>query len=234
MGFRLRVPGGYLHHNHHALTWYARGAHMKLAEDIDVRINLKIHKIERGKRQALHEGHNIWVDLGREYLAQLIGLSAIGPDTPFRDDRIKYMGFGIGGTRQVAPGVANVEPMLSTYPGPNTQTDIDATVTALERPVRLSGTTTTPPYAAEDVWLGTVQAPAVQGTPTEVTFTRLFSQLELSYGTFLTVPLSEVGLFTSAANPVGVPGNTLVAYDTFDTISKTNAFELEVTWTVRF
>ena len=68
---------------------------------------------------------------------------------------------------------------------------------------------------------------------TEVTYRRLFSLLELSYAPFLTVPLSEIMLFTSAAN-VHVFNNTGVAYDTFDTISKTNAFEMEIAWTVRF
>jgi hypothetical protein len=40
-------------------------------------------------------------------------------------------------------------------------------------------------------------------------------------------------LFTSAAS-ISVWNNTGVAYDTFDTISKTDAFDLEVSWTVRF
>ena len=50
---------------------------------------------------------------------------------------------------------------------------------------------------------------------------------------FLSVPLSEVGLLTAAADP-GNYANTLVAYDTFDTISKTSAFDIEVEWTIRF
>jgi hypothetical protein len=55
----------------------------------------------------------------------------------------------------------------------------------------------------------------------------------VSYTPFLTVPLSEIGLFTNAANP-NIYNNGPVAYDTFDTISKTSAFNLEVDWTVRF
>ena len=127
-------------------------------------------------------------------------------------------------------------PMLTAYPGTNTQTDLDPLVTTLERPVRVSGSTTVPgdPYNPADVWLGTVQAPAIHSTPTEVTFRRLFLQTEISYSSFTSVPLSEVGLFTSAAAPIGQPFNTLVAYDTFDTISKTGAFEIEVEWSVRF
>lgn len=209
---------------------------MKFLATVEVRNNLKLTVRERGKLVTCREGHNIWVDLGREYLASLLALVSYGPDTPERNDRIKYMGFGIGGTRQVAPSIANAPPMSVAYPGTNAQTDLDPTVTTLERPVRISGSTTGPtdPYAAGDVWLGTVQAPAIHSTPHEVTFRRIFTQTEISYATFTSVPLSEVGLFTSAAVPIGQPFNTLVAYDTFDTISKTGAFEIEVEWTVRF
>jgi len=47
------------------------------------------------------------------------------------------------------------------------------------------------------------------------------------------VPLSEVMLYTNAAAP-NVYNNTGVAYDVFDTLSKTDAFELEVAWTLQF
>jgi hypothetical protein len=106
-------------------------------------------------------------------------------------------------------------------------------VTALERPVRLTGSSTPYPGLAGDNWIGQVQAPAVHSTATETTFNRLFSQTDISYNPFLTVPLSEIALFTAAAN-VHVYNNIAVAYDTFDTLSKTNAFDLEVAWTIRF
>lgn len=209
---------------------------MRLQETVEVRNNLKLTARERGKLIARREGHNIWVDLGREYLAHLIGLASYGPDVGERNDRIKYMGFGIGGNRQTSLGVANAAPMVTAYPGTNLQTDTDPSVTTLERPVRVSGSTTGPsdPYNPADVWLGTIQAPPIHNTATEITFRRLFTQTEVSYSSFTAVPLSEVMLFTSAANPIGTPLNTGVAYDTFDTLTKTGAFELEVEWTVRF
>jgi hypothetical protein len=209
---------------------------MRFLETVEVQNNLKLIARDRGKIVARREGHNIWLDIGREYLAALIALTSYGPDTPERNDRIKYMGFGVGGTRQVAPGIANTAPISVAYPGTNVQTDLDPTVTRLERPVRVSGTTTSPssPYSATDVWLGTIQAPPIHTTTSQVTFRRLFTQTEISYATFLSVPLSEVGLYTSLAVPIGRPYNTPVAYDTFDTISKTGAFEIEVDWTVRF
>jgi len=209
---------------------------MRFVDDIVVRSNLKLTMRERGKVAARREGHNIWLNLGREYLAHLIALASYGPDVPQEDHRIKYMGLGIGGTRQVAPGVANVPPMSVVYLGSNAQTDIDPLVQQLERPVRISGSTTGPtdPYSPSDVWLGTVQAPPIHATATEVTFVRVFTQTEVSYSSFISVPLSEIMLFTSNAIPIGEPHNTGVAYDTFDTLSKTGAFELEGEWTIRF
>lgn len=209
---------------------------MRFQATVEVKNNLRITARERGKVVQRRDGHNIWVDLGREYLASLIALVSYGPDTPERNDRIKYIGLGIGGTRQVAPGVANVAPMSVAYPGTNLQTDTNPAVTTLERPVRVSGSTTGPsdPYNPADAWLGIIQAPPIHNTASQVTFRRLFTQTEVSYSSFTTVPLSEVMLFTSAATPIGQPFNTGVAYDTFDTISKTGALELEVEWTVRF
>ena len=55
---------------------------MRLKATVEVKNNLKLTVRERGKIVARREGHNIWVDLGREYLAGLISLAAIGPDTP--------------------------------------------------------------------------------------------------------------------------------------------------------
>lgn len=204
---------------------------MRLIDVVEVKQNLSIIARERGKIVARRDGHNIWLNLGREWLAQLIAYtSMVGPVTE-RDDRIRYMGFGIGGTRQTALGIANAEPYLSAYPGTNAQTDSDASVLRLERPVRLSGGIG-PPLGG-DVWLGQVQAPAVHPLATETTFSRIFTDTEINYAPFLSVPLSEIMLFSAVAN-VNVYNNTGVAYDTFDTISKTGAFEFEINWTIRF
>lgn len=207
---------------------------MRSADQVEVRSNLTLVARERGKIVAKREGHNIWLNLGRSYLAQLIAYATFTPGlTTYIDHRVRYMGLGIGGVRQLVPAMANIDPLASAYPGTNLQTDTDPTVTALERPVRLTGTSTPPPYDPGDVWLGQVTAPPTFPTSTQVTFTRLFTQSEISYAPFLTVPLSEIMLFTNAATPSS-SSNTGIAYDTFDTLSKTNAFDLQVSWTVRF
>lgn len=206
---------------------------LTIVDVIEVKQNLKIVARERGKIVARRDGHNIWLNLGREYLSQLIAYASFAPDLTERDDRIRYMGFGIGGTRQLAPATANSSPISPPYVGTNLQTDLDATVTYLERPVRISGGDTAYPGLAGDAWVGQIQAPATHDTATSVTFKRLFTIDEISYAPFLSVPLSEIGLFTSAADP-NVWRNNPVAYDTFDTLSKTLAVAIEVDWTLRF
>jgi hypothetical protein len=202
---------------------------------IEAESNLELTLRERGKlvKAPQRRVHNIWLNLGREYLASLIAYSSFAPLTPERNDRIRYMGLGVGGSRQLAPGTANSPPIGSIYPGSNAQVDTATDVIRLERPVRVSGGDAAYPGLVTDIWLGQVQAPATHPTTTSTTFRRLFGLLEISYLPFQSVPLSEVGLFTHAANP-HIYNNTMVAYDTFDTLSKTDAFELEVAWTIRF
>lgn len=202
-------------------------------ELIEVKQNLIITVRERGKIVDRREGHNIWLNLGREYLAQLIAYASMVGPVAERDDRIRYMGLGVGGNRQLQLGAANSAPIGTAYPGTNAQTDSDPAVLILERPVRVSGGETAYPGVGTDVWLGQIAAPVEHPIPTQTKFVRIFGTSDVSYGSFLSVPISEVGLFVGAADPT-VYNNTMVAYDTFDTISKTSAFELEINWTIRF
>jgi hypothetical protein len=208
---------------------------LRLSDEIEVKQNLSIIARERGKIITRREGHNIWLNLGREWTARLIAYSFIGlpADIPEEDNRVKYMGFGIGGTQQLAPGTANALPISPPYVGTNAQTDVDPTLTTIERPVRVSGSSTAYPGIAGDEWIGVIQAPAVHTVPTETTFSRVFTLTEISYSPFLSVPLSEIGLFIASADPENYQ-NTMIAYDTFDTLSKTTSFELEVQWTIKF
>ena len=208
---------------------------MHFQETVEVKSNLRLVMRERGKLVQKREGHNIFLNTGREWLAQLIAYATFTPLTTIRDDRVRYMGLGIGGNRQLQLATLSA-PVVTAYPGTNVQTDTNPNVTQLERPVRIAGGSLPYPGAVGDQWLGQVGAPPVlSGTPpTNVTFSRLFTDTEISYAPFLSVPLSEIGLFTGAANPLGVPFGTPIAYDTFDSLSKTTAFSLEVNWTISF
>lgn len=206
---------------------------MKLTEDIQVRSNLRLTMRERGKKIDERVGHNIFLNYGREWLSKLIAYQSFNPDVPEYNARVRYMGLGIGGTRQIAPDFADTAPLTDYGPvGSYSQTDTDPTLLHLERPVRVSGSSG-PATQPGDIWLGQVQAPAQHDTPTSTTFRRLFSSTDISYAPYISVPLSEVGMFLSDADP-NFKNNSIVAYDTFDTISKTTAFELEVVWTLRF
>lgn len=205
---------------------------MRIKDTIEVKSNLKMIARERGKIIARREGHNIWLDLGREYIAQLIAFQSFGPDVPVRNDRIKYMGFGIGGTAQIALPTANSAPISPPYTGTNLQDDATPIVTTLERPVRVSGSTGGYPGLAGDQWVGLIQAPPDLSGGTEVVFHRVFTESEVSYGPFVVVPISEVMLFTSAADPENYQ-NTGVAYETIATLAKTSAIAIEIEWTIR-
>lgn len=215
---------------------------MRIIDDIQVKQNVYITARERGKIVARREGHNIFLNTGREWLAALIAYASFAPDVFENVERVRYMGFGIGGFRQLALPTANASPIggvsdayRASYSqaGANSQTDTDPDVTALERPVRVAGTTNDYPTNTGDQWMGQIQAPPDHTPATTATFRRLFGQLELNYAPYTSVPLSEVGLFTSGAN-LEFAFNPPVAYDTFDTLSKTAAFELEVIWTLSF
>jgi hypothetical protein len=213
---------------------------VRFIEDIEVRLNLEIDLIERGKRRLHHRSHNIVVNTGRQFLAECITPQSLGPGSFVRtqDQVVRHIGFGIGGTRQNASDAA-APPYSTPYPGgyggANAQTDTDVTVSRLERPVKV----TTGP----DLWMREIATPGTFPTATSTRFIAIFGQSDINFGGFTSVPLSEIGLYKSSADPAlpngGVatypgPAGHLIAYDTFDTIHKTGVFSIEVRWEWRF
>lgn len=217
--------------------------------------NVHIVHRQRGKIVDRRSGHNVFVDLGRQYLSELVSLLTQDPDVPERVDRIKHMGFGIGGNLQTDPSVDS-SPFSTSYPAgsdPNVTTgkEHDDTFAAkplgsgggvigtLERPVRIAGGSTAYPGAGGDQWLSTAQSPNFIMTHPTVTTVRFHTFFDAGagdflYAPFLLMPLSEAGLFTSLATFPGVPFNTLVAYHNFATIVLSPQSELEVVWDVKF
>lgn len=186
-------------------------------------INLILQAYEGDKLCYEHRGSNIWVNNGRSYLRDLISYASFSPLTTFEDRRIRYLGFGIGGDRQVQPAIANNPPMSADYPGTNLQTDIFPTTEFIERPVQITA----------GVWLKELPIPTYprQGA---VRWVQQFTETDFTLaGTYLVVPISEVGLFLSDANPA-VNNSALVAYDTFDSIALTANMRLKASWTVDF
>jgi hypothetical protein len=191
---------------------------------IEAKSNIEIILRERGKIVGRRETHNIFVSVGEAWLAQLI----CGETSNY----ISQMGFGIGGSKQ-NNSLVDEPPLSTSYPtvGAHSQTDIDPLVTALERAVCISSSSV-PITPGVDVWLKTVASPT-HPSSNRTRFVCVLSEVEVSFGTFSIVPVSELGLFTSDKNPL-IRTNQLVAYDTCAPIPKTTALELEIRWTVIF
>lgn len=199
---------------------------------------------ERGKLRQKLEGHNVWTVYGNTYLASMLAYGTF--PTPERSDRLRYMGLGIGGVGQSNP-VADAAPFSTSYPAgwdPNgtdghsydKEYPVDPPISTLERPVRISGGNN--PYNTADpgdIWL----IDATFTTHSSLTSVSLHSVVDASAGDVLGafypfMPISEVGLYTSAAlleDPFN-PG--LLAYFSFGTIQLNPDSVLEVVWTVRF
>jgi hypothetical protein len=193
--------------------------------DLPHEYNLTIEALEGDRVVDRREVHNIFLAAGRTWLKNLVHYTSFSPLTPAEDRRIRYMGVGIGGTAQNALGVVNSSPLSDAYPGTNLQTDTDTEVLALERPVRISGGATAYPGSGSDVWLAQVGAPPDTSDAYSVVFSCLLTPPQVAYGSFLVVPVSEVGLFlhSPSAGYVNVYNNQPIAYDTFPSISLTQA-----------
>jgi hypothetical protein len=220
---------------------------MKLLDPIKVDCNVLLEAVNRrGRVVAKREGHNIFVNYGRDWLAHLIAYNTGG--VVFRNDRIRYMAFGIGGTGQRVSSdqIRGAPGSPYSYPdfpdawgggggaGDPTQTQTDPTVTALEWPVLVNATD----------YYDDVNQPATFPAATGIVrFTTILDYNELSFGAFALVPVSEIGLFTSSIPGLTVPPvvagglpveKFMVAYHTFGTIDKSPDVVFQVSWELRF
>ena len=218
---------------------------MRQIEKIGAESNIQLIVRERGKIVQREETHNIVTNIGRQFLAETITPATLGPGAAFTrtaNQVVRYIGFGIGGSRQTASAAAN-PPFDTDYPGTNVQTDIDTTISGLERPAAVSGTINTPGVPSPAVWMNEIATPGTFPSATTTRFIALFTELHLNFGTYASVPLSEIGLFRGDAD-VTAPnggggaypgaGGLILAYDTFNTIQKTGLFSVEVRWEFRF
>jgi len=225
---------------------------------IDPKVNVRIIARDRGKKvpSMCREGHNIWVNQGRQYLAEVISPSDGTFTEHFNDSTVRvvrYMGLGIGGDSQLVADIAGTYPTLEAhYKGQNTYSDGELTTSYLERPVKVSGTAGV--GASAGVWMNSVTAPPpFIGSPiTKVEFSALFNNNDLHLaGAYPSVPVSEIGLFLASESasrtseevydyltgPAYINTSTrqkLIAYNTFDTIVKTVSVALEVHWEIQF
>ena len=177
------------------------------------RANVEIDVRERGKlvRQHCRASHNIWVTLGREYLAKVIA-----PNWPALDDHydeatgrrfIKYVGIGIGGKSQTHPaafvatgaGTLGTDFPVATGSAPggdgNRFEDTNLAIPTLERPVPTERVSAGPPETFR--WLAEIAQPTwPAGTTLRVTRAYATAEVNTIGGTTYSVmPIAEAGLF---------------------------------------
>ena len=193
-------------------------------------VDITLRDKPNGRVVERRRGHNIFLNYGREWLAELTSLDVGG--VPFRDDRVKYMAFGIGGASQLLT-VSTIQSLYTGWSGYTTPTqdDTDPEVTGLEYPVEV----------ALNDYYDTISQPATFPEAGIVRYTAVAGYYEISYsGGPTSVPLSEIGLFTELVTDQSVsptsapPERYMVAYNTFDTLSKTSAYVLQVDWELRY
>lgn len=173
---------------------------------------------ERGKLVRAVEGHNVWTNTGREYLSNLISLQSTS-GTPFRDDRVAFIGVGTGFQAE-APSLVSLQTPIAYAPG-----------------LFLA------PLAAPPTFPLAPSRTAVRFSrvflENEITVPGLGARKEIT----------EMGLFTNGSPtgvPANAPGSrdltiasassqSPVAYKSFeDALVKTDATQFEIYWEIRF
>ncbi len=232
-----------------------------LLREFVVRANVRINIRERGKLIGIREVHNTWVDRGREYLASMLAYASLGPDTPERSDRIRYMSVGVGSNKQTVGGPADNPPISTQYPAgsdPLTSNgheydddfpfvydsvaDDHNAITTLERPAKFTGNAGAYGVDNGDRWL--IDDPnffIAHLTLTELTLHGYFDGAvnQVAHSTHRPlVPVSEAGLHTDEAGVLPTTGtqafNPIMAYVSFDTILVTTNVYVELIWSVKF
>jgi hypothetical protein len=170
--------------------------------------------------------------------------------TPERSDRVRYAQWGIGGTQQNLPSIADIAPLSVSYPAgadPNATSGneyrkaypIDPAIGTLERPVRITGGAN--PYATAaptDEWL--VKSPDIFVSHMSLYEMTVHVNVDctagqITYGTFTQMPLSEVSLCTDEVSVgTNIPFSPCMGYFSFDTILVNVNHVLELIWRVRF
>lgn len=175
-------------------------------------------KLVPGSRRA---GKNIWTLAGREYLASLMSYAAYGigggQDTPARNDRIRYFGFGSGTTPEVS------------------------TVNKLVAPVAFDATNT---QFLTQIAIPTFPFQIGSDFGASVQYVREYAETEISVSGDVTI--SEAGLYTdgsslSSFTPltrsillIDASSQAPAAYKAFEALKKTQNFVLQVTWQISF
>lgn len=205
-------------------------------EDIPIVVNFFATLRDRSGRVADHrEVHNVFTNIGRDWLAHLVAWDSFGdPDVPVTQRRVRWIGVGTGTTQEEA-----------------------ATVTELETPAVVDDAGNYLVILQETQFPAVTTPPFPEDTVAVTRFIKELSYNEVTLDTNPVVPISEAGLFVDVhkaqASPTGIGGaedspvgglnttldpaasdNGPVAYANFEPITKTQDFSLELRWDFRF
>lgn len=183
---------------------------------VEVKGWVKLCMRERGKLVpgSHREGHNIWTNTGREYLALLMSLT--DPSNTFRKDAVGFIGVGTGATLEDANVLNLVNP-------------ISYTASTFLAPLDVSPTFPLTPTRTTVKYKRTFTEDEITLSPATVNVSEmgLFTN-----GSPIAVPAYAFGTRdTSFASRMG---QAPVAYKTFEPVPKTNALQLEISWEIRF
>ena len=198
---------------------------MRVETDIGVVGNFELLMRSRGKLVpgSRREGHNIFTVTGRNFLAKLVSWSSIGAtDVPFTQRRVRWMGLGIG-TQLESPTVTSLAQATLTTP------------TAYLRPIQTAEFPTSSSvrfiteFSTYEITLSTV--------PVTVTEAGMFADVSPAKPGFANDGVEDVphdpGVIDTTLNPASATSPP-IAYKTFEGLTKTVDFTIEIRWDFRF
>jgi hypothetical protein len=198
---------------------------MKLISDINVIGNFSALMRCRGKvvANSRREGHNIFTVTGRNWLTKLVSWRSIAAvDTPYTQRRVRWMGLGKG-VQLEAPTVSSLNNAVLA-----TTTQYLAAIQIVEFP------TSSSVRFIKEFTLGEI---TVSSTPVAISEAGLFVDVSPAEPGNLNDGYEDVayapGLIETTLNPA-IATNSPVAYKTFDAMTKTVDFSLEIRWDLRF
>lgn len=182
---------------------------------VEVQGWVKLVMRERGKivRGSHREGHNIWTNTGREYLALLMSL-ATGPNTGFRNDHMAYIGVGTGAQVEEA-GVTRLVTPVAYQTG--------QFLAALDVPPTFPLTPTRTTVRYHRIF-----------EESEITISPGSTVNISEMGLFTNGRQSDYAATLRDTTLASAGSQSPNAYKSFEPIGKKDSLQLEVSWEIRF
>jgi hypothetical protein len=207
--------------------------------------NVTIRHFVRGNLKEQVHAHNTMTAHGRTWLSKLVGYLNYAALLTETEDRVCGMMVGVGGVH--ADPSSFLGDLGTAYPAgsdPNA-TDgksyrheyaIEPAIGTMERPARIAGGVLPYPGAPTDSWkVSDFYTAHKNGQNVTCCGAIDCTAGELVYAPFTSVPLTELGLFTSETQILSNdPYNPIVAYVNFTPVVLTASSYVEIEWELNF